>query len=651
MNSIRTLLTLMSFTLLIVAIPAQANDPYWDKVKIKCGVTDDDVVKARLRKAGLGKFKKTCEGLDGYSPPNLNKYGITTENPDRCKRVGTSVYGYWDVENHSACANSGARVFWDNAKLKCENNGDGVVKAKLKGVKLGKKKRTCEDNPPEFNALGASGAPDRCKSKVDTSVWGEWDVSDHPGCEAKAAGEGWWAKAVHSCRGPNVGRVKAQLKGVSWGEKKSTCEVTDISTLGDTLGASGTPNECKAFPTGAVFGYWKIENDVRCSPTWGKVRKKGCMSPNPDNPDSGNRQVYEAKLKKLKNTKGVNDTQETRRATCMATEGPFHPNGQGSLGLPDGCKVKGLKIKAFWYVEGESCDRDLEWKKWKDDGCVKDLEPKERADIAVDFDSKRQIRATLKKVGGETNQACMHLPVNETVEGIELNFRNPTVCLSKDGDFWVAGGASLALGVGAAVATAGTSLAVSVGASVATGLIGWFGGELLGQTWDPFESSKAIFWVDDQSCGAIPQYARLHEGDTKVVLATGEISTNLAPWGQGQPPSQMPEGPNASASSETPAAHRQLGVTHNMYWSAWQVGTCKRGRRVWSADLRNIPEGLSWTDACRAAIQLPYQQRSYPQSLQQRLNSADPDIGYPDRCRLAVSGVQGQFHIPDSSCQ
>lgn len=622
---------MVGLVLSFVAGPAQAANPYWDKVKLKCGNDGNGLVKARLRKAGLGKFLKTCQGRGGYSPPDLNKYGISTNDPDRCKRVGTSVYGYWDVEDHAACANAGNRVFWDNAKLKCKNNGDGVVKAKLKGVKLGKKRKVCEDSPPEFNALGASGEPARCKGKVDTSMWGEWDVEDHPGCEAKAADGAYWDKAVHSCRGPNTGRVKARLRGVAWGQKKSTCEQTDISVLGDTLGASGTPDKCKSYVNGSVYGFWEIENDQRCAPAWGKVRKKGCMSPDPNNPGGGNRQVYKAAFKKLKNTRGENDTEASRRAVCMDTQGPYHPDGSGPLSKPDWCKIKGLEKTAYWYVEGESCEKDLEWKKWKDDGCVKNLAPRKRAQLSVDFESKRQIRATLKNKGGPLNAACLGMPVKgKEFAGLELNFEHPTVCFSKDGDKVVAGTATVGL--------AGVAFMLNPVAGAAVGVVGGLGSLFL-DSWDPLTSSKAIFWVDDASCGAIPQYARVQQGDDHVVLATGEISPNLAPWGEGTSPAQAPDQPPAFAPATT-----------NMSWGSWEEGSCKDGSRIWSADLRNVPGDMNWTDACGAAIQLPYRLGNYPQALQNRLNSGDPDTGYPDRCRLAGKTVRGQFNIADPTC-
>ncbi len=401
---------------------------------------------------------------------------------------------------------------WGKAKHKCTSDDNGLVWAKLKGVKLGKKKKTCEGKggktPPPFKARGASGAPDYCKGKV-TGVYGYWEIENDKQCSGgkkqKGSQEAYWDRAKHRCTAPGVGLVEARLKGVggkNLGKKKdrmALCEGGNAPDL-EAFGVSGQPNSCDKRLV-HVYGQWENEDDPLCTPVWGEVKNKGCMGPDLDSGSGKDRQVSRAKLKKLKNggrwwqiTKWkwplTDKKRKWSREQCLKIE---HP----TKGKPDYCKVKS-GVWAYWYDEVQSCDKPLEWTKFKDDGCVKDMEFPNLPSTDLDPSGQRSYSARLKHVAGDWYESCRTWRVeNETAkDGAVLNQSQPTGCLIQEADEVVGLIAGGALSAGTAYFVPGLGVAAAGEAAV----IGAAATSAALKAMDTATSVDGVVWVNDQSC-------------------------------------------------------------------------------------------------------------------------------------------------------
>jgi len=401
---------------------------------------------------------------------------------------------------------------WGKAKHKCTSGTKGLVWAKLKGVKLGKKKKTCESKkgytPPAFNARGASGKPDYCKT-LPAGVYGYWKVKKDKQCKdgkkIKDKQEPYWDKPKHRCTAPGKGVVTARLFGVDgklWGKKGKKldlCEGSDAPII-NALGVTGQPNSCQKKLV-HVYGSWKNNNDELCEPTWGKTEKKGCMGPDVENGISQFRQVNRAKLSKLKNGGRwwqikqwkwplTDKKRQWAREQCM---NQVH----GEKGKPDYCKVK-AGVWAYWYEPVEQCDTPLEWTKFKDNGCVKDMEYPDLSGGELDSIGKRSYSARLKKVKGDWYESCRTWPIDaqQARDGTTLNAVKPTGCILQDGDE-VAG---IVVGGALSASAAYYSLGASAQASGAISVAGASATTLVLKTMDTTTSVDGVLWVNDNSC-------------------------------------------------------------------------------------------------------------------------------------------------------
>jgi hypothetical protein len=463
----------------------------------------------------------------------------------------------------------------------------------------------------------------------------------------------YWGKAKHKCISYARGRVRAKLKGVPKGaDKLQQCRNNPPAF--SEHGAAGKPS-CDKKLLG-TYGEWIVENDSKCLPEWGKVRKKGCMSPN--------KQVYRSYLKDLKKGKAGEDSKGKayRKAVCEETVGP-RPLDR----VPDRCVPKAFGvIWAEWYVEGEACEEPLDWGKFKDNGCVKDMK-NANADLGgIDIGPKRSYTAKLKNVGGDWLDACRFAAAgNEaTKDGRRLNFAHPTACYIADADKPLSYGIGAVFGGAAGLATmpaGGAGFAVGAVVSVASQAA--TEGLLAGV--DTKTSVRGVFWVDDERCGTVPHYPPLHPGDGTVLLGTGEISKSVATGSVAAAPvARHPAVPPYSPTQPVPGKSpiqvipqpARARAPANLAWTKWEAGDCTAKGREWNAELRNIPAGMDWKSACRSAVQLPYVVSNYPAALKLRLNSADPSVGYPDACLAAPGGAEGeqvvgQYIVADPSCR
>ncbi len=401
---------------------------------------------------------------------------------------------------------------WGKIKHKCTSGQSGLVWAKLKGVKFGQVKKTCEGKkgktPPPFNALGASGKPDYCKTRP-TGVYGYWKLDNDQQCKQgkkiKGKQQAYWDRPKHRCTGPGKGVVEAKLLGVdgSWwgkkGRKMDLCKSDNAPSI-NALGVSGRPNSCKKKLV-HIYGVWKNNQDSLCEPVWKAVKNKGCMGPDIDNGGQKDRQVSRAKLTKLKN--GGRWWQISKwkwpltaakrkwaREQCLNI---VHP----TKGKPDYCKVKS-GVWAYWYKEVDQCDKPLEWAKFKDNGCVSDMQYPDLPGANLETAGKRSYSARLKKVAGDWYESCRTWPIEnkKANNGMNLTASKPTGCILQDGDEaigYVAGGG---LSAGAAVFSLGGTAAASgaisvVGAAATTQAL---------KAMDTTTSVDGVLWVDDASC-------------------------------------------------------------------------------------------------------------------------------------------------------
>lgn len=401
---------------------------------------------------------------------------------------------------------------WGKAKHKCTTGSNGLVWAKLKGVKLGKKKKTCKGEggrtPPAFNARGATGAPDYCKT-YPTGVYGYWKIANDKQCrdgdKIKGNQEAYLDKPKHRCTAPGVGQVEARLKGVdgkNLGKKKdrmALCESGNAPAI-SVLGATGQPSSCRKAMV-HVYGRWVNNNDSLCQPVWEDVKLKGCMGPDPDSGSTRDRQVSRAKLKKLKNGGRwwqvnkwkwplTDNKRKWSREQCLETD---HPD----KGKPDYCKVK-AGLWAYWYEETNNCDNPLAWAKFKDNGCVMDMELPDLPGTSEDPKGKRSYSAKLKNVAGDWYESCRSWRINnqKANNDMVLNADQPTGCVIQTADEVtgiIVGGA---LSAGAAYFSLGTTSAASGGISVA----GSAATAAAMKSMDTATSVDGVLWVEDASC-------------------------------------------------------------------------------------------------------------------------------------------------------
>ena len=401
---------------------------------------------------------------------------------------------------------------WGKAKHKCTTGSNSLVWAKLKGVKIGRKKKTCESKKgykaPAFNARGAKGKPSYCKTKP-TGVFGYWKIKNDKQCKGgkkiKNKQEPFWDKPKHRCTGPGKGEVTARLLGVDgkWfgkkGRKLELCKGNKAPSI-DALGVKGQPSSCKKKLV-HVYGSWTNNNDQLCMPKWKDLKEIGCMGPDIDNGGTKDRQVVRAKITKLKNGGKwwqinkwkwplTDKKREWAREACMDLA---HP----TKGKPDYCKVR-AGVWAYWYKPVAQCNKPLEWTKFKDNGCVKDMDVPNLSGGDLDSTGKRSYTARLKKVKGDWWESCRTWPIHsqEANDDRILNASKPTGCILKEADE-VAGivvGGALSAGAAyfSAGASAGASGAISVAGATATS-------QLL-KSMDTTTSVDGVLWVDDNSC-------------------------------------------------------------------------------------------------------------------------------------------------------
>jgi hypothetical protein len=427
--------------------------------------------------------------------------------------VGLGVFLAIVLGMFATNASAAEKPRWGKIRHKCTTESNGLVWAKLKGVKLGKKMKTCKGTngrtPPTFNAKGASGEPDKCKRKP-TGIYGYWDIPNDPLCKdgkknREAADAPYWDKPKHWCASPGVGKVEARLLGVKGkltGRKQrkfDLCNSDGAPTL-NVLGASGRATWCQKRVV-HVYGRWTIKNDELCEPVWGEVKKKGCLGPDADNGGTKDRQARRAKLKKLKN--GAKWWQITKwkwpltknkrawaRSECLKQE---HP----TKGKPDYCKVQN-GIWAYWYDEVQQCKKPLEWTRFKDDGCVADMETPNLSGNDLVSTGMRSYSARLKHAKGDLLTACKTWSVNNQKANNDtvLDVARPTGCLLNNADGVIAH----AVGIGAAGATlylsSGTSAAATAEIYVGTAA----GTAVLLNTLDLTTSVDGVVWVEDSSC-------------------------------------------------------------------------------------------------------------------------------------------------------
>lgn len=401
---------------------------------------------------------------------------------------------------------------WGKVKHKCSSGTSGLVYAQLKGVKWGKVKKTCESKkgyrPPAFNALGASGKPSYCK-RLPTGVFGYWKVKNDKQCAkgktVKGKKTAYWDRPKHRCTAPGKGVVEAKLLGVNgawWGKKgrkMDLCKSNKAPSI-DALGVTGRPDSCKKKLV-HVYGIWKNNADSLCQPVWGEVENKGCMGPDIDNGGDKNRQVTRAKLSKLKNGGRwwqINKwkwpltpkKRQWAREQCLNT---VHPK----KGKPNYCKIKG-GVWAYWYKEVDHCEKPLAWAKFKDNGCVKDMQNPDLPGTDISSSGKRSYSARLKKVAGDWYESCRTWPIHnqKANNGAMLTADKPSGCVLQKADEvigYVAGGALSASAAAFSYgSTAAASGAISVAGAAATT-------QAL-KAMDTTTSVDGVLWVEDSAC-------------------------------------------------------------------------------------------------------------------------------------------------------
>lgn len=401
---------------------------------------------------------------------------------------------------------------WGKIKHKCTDGKSGLVWAKLIGVKFGQVKKTCEGKkgkqPPAFNALGVSGNPDYCKT-LPIGVYGYWKLVNDQQCKngkkIKGKQQAYWDRPKHRCTAPGKGVVEAKLLGVDgdwWGKKgrkMDLCKSNNAPSL-NALGINGRPSSCQKKLV-HVYGIWNNNHDVLCEPVWGSIKTKGCMGPDIYNGGRKDRQVIRAKLSKLKNGGKwwqVNkwkwpltaNKRKWAREQCLNT---VHPK----KGKPDFCKVKN-GIWAYWYKEVEKCDKPLEWTKFKDQGCVSDMQNPDLPSMDISKVGKRSYHARLKHVAGDWYESCRTWPIDKEKanNGVILDNSKPTGCILQNGDEVIGYAAGGALAAGAAAfssgASAGASAAISVAGSAATTHVL--------KAMDTTTSVDGVLWVTDSKC-------------------------------------------------------------------------------------------------------------------------------------------------------
>ncbi len=401
---------------------------------------------------------------------------------------------------------------WGKVKHKCTTGTNGLVWAKLKGVKFGKKKKVCEgkggNKPPRFNARGAKGKPSYCKT-LPAGVYGYWRIKNDKQCKngkkIKNKQEPYWDKPKHSCVAPGKSKVTARLLGVNgkwWGKKGrklKLCKSNNAPSI-DALGVKGRPDFCNKKLV-HVYGNWENNNDPLCQPVWGKVEEKGCMGPDLDSGSGKDRQVYRAKLSKLKNGAKwwqvakwkwpLTDKKRTwARQQCLNQS---HPQ----KGKPDYCKVK-AGIWAYWYEQTNQCKKPLKWAKFKDDGCVKDMQHPNLPATDLPISGIRSYSAKLKKAYGDWHESCRTWPIKNLTanNGKVLNAEKPTGCILQDGSDVIGALAGGALSAGVAYLSVGTS-------APASGVISVVGAAATNQALNLVDTStgvNGVLWVNDASC-------------------------------------------------------------------------------------------------------------------------------------------------------
>jgi hypothetical protein len=94
----------------------------------------------------------------------------------------------------------------------------------------------------------------------------------------------------------------------------------------------------------------------------------------------------------------------------------------------------------------------------------------------------------------------------------------------------------------------------------------------------------------------------------------------------------------------------------DLKWGDFKKDNCMGDQlRQYSAQLMNVPGGMSWQDACEAAKHIGYGSTAGSNDLKSRLDK-DSDESLPDRCEQGAAvgiatGIWGEFDVTDSSCK
>jgi hypothetical protein len=178
------------------------------------------------------------------------------------------------------------------------------------------------------------------------------------------------------------------------------------------------------------------------------------------------------------------------RSACLEVE---HP----TKGKPDYCKVQS-GVWAYWYEEVNECEKPLEWAKFKDDGCVADMESPNLSGGDLDPSGKRSYSARLKHAKGNLLEACETWSVDGVTakDGTEFDVAHPTGCLLNNADGVIAhavgiGSAAMALYLSSG-STATSTAEIYVGTAATTAV--------LLNTLDLTTSVDGVVWVEDSSC-------------------------------------------------------------------------------------------------------------------------------------------------------
>lgn len=266
----------------------------WENEKAKCK-GNTLVVSARLM--GLKKFpwEKGPSWEDACAPkkPNqkLKELGAPNTKPTKCVNVAsTSMWGEWHIDNASQCLPDNSSTYWTSRKMKCENDKEVKVSARLMGIDNLQWKRYCnsKDADAELKVFGASGTPDKCVTVPGTGVYGEWYYEDPKFCGSEVH---WGDIKPAGCTTPDpkdLEGIKTQHNRPAdrqvyssrlWGLKMNQDWKQECYKANGPHDW-GKPDRCVIVGGGAggVWGEWFTDNQCAKPLKWTKLRDQGCLN-------------------------------------------------------------------------------------------------------------------------------------------------------------------------------------------------------------------------------------------------------------------------------------------------------------------------------------------------------------------------------------